>query len=77
MCRNDLKPLPACSPFNSKQDSVVTVSRYLQHIAYVVLVSRTASLSLVVISVTVKIQIGRMTMIDLGYGEEVVWGRFC
>ena len=32
--------------------------------------------SLAVIAVTVKIQIGRMTMIDEGDGEEVVWGRF-
>ena len=42
----------------------------------VVLLSRTASLSLAVIAVTVKIQMGRMTMIDLGDEEEVVWGRF-
>ena len=40
------------------------------------LLSRAASPSLAVIAVTVKIQIGRMTMIDLGDGEEVVWGRF-
>ena len=38
--------------------------------------SKTASPSLVVIAVTVKIQIGRMTMVDRGDGEEVVWGRF-
>ena len=43
---------------------------------YVVLLSRTASPSLAVIAVTVKIQIGRMTMIDQGDEEEVVWGRF-
>ena len=42
----------------------------------VMLLSRTASPSLAVIAVTVKIQIGRMTMIDQGDGEEVVWGRF-
>ena len=29
-----------------------------------------------VIAVTVKIQIGRMTMIGQGDGEEVVWRRF-
>ena len=28
------------------------------------------------IAVTVKIQIGRMTMIDQGDGEEVVWDVF-
>ena len=27
MCRSDLKPSPACSSFNSEQDSVFTVSR--------------------------------------------------
>ena len=43
---------------------------------YVVLLSRTASPSLAVIAVTVKIQIGRMTMIDQGDGKEVVWGLF-
>ena len=37
---------------------------------------RKASPSLDVITVTVKIQIGRMTMIDLGDREEVFWGRF-
>ena len=42
----------------------------------VVLLSRTASPSLAVIAVTVKIQIGRMTMIDQGDGEEVVWDVF-
>ena len=31
---------------------------------------------MVVIAVTVKIQISRMTMIDQGDGKEVVWGRF-
>ena len=40
------------------------------------LLSRTASPSLAVIAVTVKIRIDWMTMIDLGNGEEVVWGRF-
>ena len=43
---------------------------------YVVLLSRTASPSPAVIDVTVKIQIGRMTMIGQGDGEEVVWRRF-
>ena len=38
--------------------------------------SRTASPSLAVIAVTVKIQIGPMTMIGQGVGEEVVWRRF-
>ena len=38
--------------------------------------SWTAPPSLAVIAVTVKIQIRRMTMIDQGDGEEVVWGRF-
>ena len=42
----------------------------------VVLLSWAALPSLAVIAVTVKIQIGRMTMIDLGDGKEVVWGRF-
>ena len=42
----------------------------------VVLLSWTASPSLAVIAVTIKIQIRRMTMIDQGNGEEVVWGRF-
>ena len=42
----------------------------------VLLLSRTASPSLAVIAVTVKIQIGRMTMIGQGDGEEVVWRRF-
>ena len=40
------------------------------------LLSRTASPSLAVIAVTVIIQIGRITIIDQGDGEEVVWGRF-
>ena len=40
------------------------------------LLSRTASPSLAVIAVTVKIRIDRMTMIDLGDEEEVVWGHF-
>ena len=57
------------------------MSRYcipLQHLAYAdtVLLSGAASPSLAVIAVTVKIKIGRITMIDLGEGEEVVWGRF-
>ena len=42
----------------------------------VVLLSRAASPSLAVIAVTVKIRIGRMTMIGPGDGEEVVWRRF-
>ena len=42
----------------------------------VVLLSRAASPSLAVIAVTVKIQLGRMTIIDLGDEKEVVWGRF-
>ena len=42
----------------------------------VVLLSRTASPSAAVIAVTVKIQIGRMTVIGQGDGEEVVWRRF-
>ena len=42
----------------------------------VVLLSRTASPSPAVIAVTVKIQIGRMTVIGQGDGEEVVWRRF-
>ena len=42
----------------------------------VVLLSRAASPSLAVIAVTVKIQLGRMTIIDLGDEREVVWGRF-
>ena len=42
----------------------------------VVLLSRTASPSLAVIAVTVKIQIGPMTMIGQGVGKEVVWRRF-
>ena len=43
----------------------------------VVLLSITASPpSLAEIAVKVKIQIGRMMMIDRGEGEEVVWGRF-
>ena len=48
----------------------------LQHVAYVVLLNRTASPSLAVIAVTAKIQIGPMTMIGQGVGEEVVWRRF-
>ena len=48
----------------------------LQHAAYIVLLSITASSSLAVIAVTVKIQIGPMTMIGQGVGEEVVWRRF-
>ena len=40
------------------------------------LLSRAASPSLAVIAVTVKIQLGRMTMIDLGDEKEVVWGCF-
>ena len=43
---------------------------------YVVLLSRTASPSLAVIAVTAKIQIGPMTMVGQGVGEEVVWRRF-
>ena len=42
----------------------------------VVLLSRTASPSPAVIALTVKIQIGRMTMIGQGMGEEVVFRRF-
>ena len=42
----------------------------------VFLLSRAASPSLAVIAVTVKIHLGRMTMIDLVDGKEVVWGRF-
>ena len=42
----------------------------------VVLLSRTASPSPAVIAVTVKIQIGRMTVIGHGDGKEVVWRRF-
>ena len=48
----------------------------LQYLAYVVLLSRTASPPLAVTAVTVKIQIDRMTMIGLGDEEEVVWRRF-
>ena len=42
----------------------------LQHLAYVVLLSRTASPSLAVIAVTAKIQICRMTMIGQGDGKK-------
>ena len=48
----------------------------LQYLAYVLLLSRTASPSLAVIAVTVKIQISLMTMIGQGDVEEVVWRRF-
>ena len=48
----------------------------LQYLAYVVLLSRTASPSPAIIAVTVKIQIGRMTVIGHGDVEEVVWTRF-
>ena len=75
MCRTDLTPSPACSSFNSEQDRGCYCIP-LQYLAYVVLLSRAASPSLSVIAITVKIQIGRMTMFDLGDGEEVVWGRF-
>ena len=59
MCRSDLKP----SPF------IFTYCIPLQYLAYVVLLGRTESRSLAVIAVTVKIQIGRMTMIDQRGGE--------
>ena len=62
-------------PFNSEQDRVFYCIPF-QYLAYVVLLSRTASTSPAVIAVTVKIQIGRMTMIGQGDGEEVVWRRF-
>ena len=42
----------------------------------VVLLSRTVSPSLAVIAVTVKIQIGRMTMIDQGDGKKWFGGVF-
>ena len=48
----------------------------LQHVAYVVHLSSTASPAPAVIAVTAKIQIGPMTMIGKGVGEEVVWRRF-
>ena len=48
----------------------------MYHTYYVVLLSRTASPSPAVIAITVKIQIGPMTMIGQGVGEEVVWRRF-
>ena len=76
MCRSDLKPSPACSPFNSEQDIECCYCISLQYLTYVVLLSRTASPSPAVIAVTVKIQIDRMTMIGQGVGEEVVWRRF-
>ena len=75
MCRSDLKPSTACSSFNSEQDRVFYCIP-LQYLAYVVLLSRTASPSPAVIAVTVKIQIGRMTMIGHGDVEKVVWRRF-
>ena len=74
MCRSDLKPSPAYSLFNSEQECCYCIP--LQYLAYVVLLSRTASPSLAVISVTVKIKIGRMTMIGQGDVEEVFWRRF-
>ena len=48
----------------------------LQYLAYVVLLSRKPSPLPAVIAVTVKIQIGRMTVIGQGDGKEVVWRRF-
>ena len=48
----------------------------LQYLAYVVLLSRTASPQLAVTAVTVKIQVDRMTMIGLGDEKEVVGRRF-
>ena len=65
MCRIDLKPSPACSPFNSEQDSVLLL--YPQHVAYVV----NSIPSLAVVGVTVKIQIGPMTM--TGQGMRKTW----
>ena len=77
MCRIDLKPSPACSPFNSEQDSVLLLYPVTTgSIRSGVLLSRTASPSLAVIAVTVKIQVGPMTLIGHGVGEEVVWRRF-
>ena len=74
MCRSDLKPSPAFSLFNSKQNRVLllyTVVIFSMRSAP----SGTASPSQAVIAVTVIIQIGRMTL-DQRDGEEVVWRNF-
>ena len=74
MCPSYLKPSSVpCSILNKIECCYCTP---LQYLAYVVLLSRTASPPLAVIAVTVKIQIGRMTMVGQGDGEEVVWRRF-
>ena len=74
MCLIYLKPSPACS--RSILNKIVCCYCIpLQHVAYVVLLSSTASPAPAVIAVTAKIQIGPMTMIGQGVGEEVVWRR--
>ena len=65
-----LGPLPKLPPPPKKKKTI----RWIRQC--VVLLSRAASPSLAVIAVTVKIQLGRMTIIDLGDEKEVVWGRF-